>query len=161
MDVRYSLFAVFCGSSLVSLEVFCSAQILLIVQITIIRHSVFFFVLFLYISSFWNLEICSYRFHLSFPVFFFCSLSCPPFYSFLFFFLFPVLFCFLCLFTLFSGLPFCFLFKSAILSFSLFLLLYSICFSLIFYYYSIYSLSIILHRFRSLYLILLCYLFCS
>ena len=45
--------------------------------------------------------------------------------------------------------------------FSLFLLLYSVCFSLILCYFSICFLSISLHLFRSFYLILLCYLFCS
>ena len=64
------------------------------------------------------------------------------------------------LFALFSDLPYCFLFKSVILSFSL-LLLCSVCFSLKLYSYSICSLSISRHTFRSLYLILLCYLFCS
>ena len=57
----------------------------------------------------------------------FCSLSCPS-YIFLLFFLFIVLFSPLCLFTLFSNLPYCFLFISAILSF-------------LFSYYSILSAS--------------------
>ena len=39
--------------------------------------------------------------------------------------------------------------------FSVFLLLYSVCFWLMFYYYSICSLSVILHLFRVLYLILM------
>ena len=67
----------------------------------------------------------------------------------------------LCLFTLFSDLPYGFLFKSVILSF-------------VFPYYSVLSASPLcsvpiqsvlflssLHPFRYLYLILLCYLFCS
>ena len=53
----------------------------------------FFFLLFSYVSSFWNLEAWLYMFLLFFFVFFYlCSLSCPSFYSFLLFFLFPVLF---------------------------------------------------------------------
>ena len=53
----------------------------------------FFFLLFFYISSFWNLEISCYLFLLFFPSFVpFCSLSYSSFYSFLLFFLFPVLF---------------------------------------------------------------------
>ena len=45
--------------------------------------------------------------------------------------------------------------------FSLFVLLCSVCFSLMLYSHSICSLSISLHLFRSLYLIILRYLFCS
>ena len=53
----------------------------------------FFFLLFSYVSSFWNLEAWLYMFLLFFFVFFYlCSLSCPSFYSFLLFFLFPALF---------------------------------------------------------------------
>ena len=91
-----------------SLKVFSPAQILFIVQATAIRHSVFFFLFLFYISSFWNLEICSYLFILFFPVFLLSfstllSIPCSVFS--------------LCLSTLFSDLPYCFLFKSAILSF--------------------------------------------
>ena len=87
----------------------------------------------------------------------FCFLSCPSFDSFRLFFLLPVLFspsvyslCFLIFFIIFFSNLLSFLF------FSFFLPLCSVCFSLIFYYYSICSLSV-----RALYLILLCYLFCS
>ena len=79
-----------CGSSLVSLEVFSRAQILLMVQTTAICHSNFSFSSF-FISLFWNLEICSSLFLLFIPVFF-SALSCPSFYSFLLLFLLPVLF---------------------------------------------------------------------
>ena len=58
-------------------------------------------------------------------------------------------------FPLLSSFQICYSF------FSLFLLLYSVCFSLILCYFSICFLSISLHLFRSFYLILLCYLFCS
>ena len=69
-----------------------------------------------YISSFWNLETCSCLFLLSFCVFFSALYLIHP--SILFCFSFCFLFCPpLCLFTLFSNLPYCFLFKSAILSF--------------------------------------------
>ena len=87
---------------------------------------------------------------------FYC-LSFPSFYSFLLFFQFPVLFSlsvYLIFFLIFlivffsNLLPFLFFF--------LFLLFYSVCFFLMFYYYSICSLSV-----RTLYLILLCYLFCA
>ena len=107
----------FRGSLLVSLVVFSPAQILLIVQTTAIRH--------FYISLFWNLEICSYLF---FSVFFFALYLIHP--SILFYSSLCPLFCSLalCLFTLFSDLPFCFIFRSAVLSF-------------LFSYYSILSAS--------------------
>ena len=57
----------------------------------------------------------------------FCSLSCPSYY-FQLVFLFPVLFSPSLFFTLFSDIPYCFLFKSTILSF-------------LFSYYSILSAS--------------------
>ena len=68
----------------------------------------------------------------------------------------------LCLFTLFSDLPYGFLFKSVILSsvFSYYSVL-SASPCLMLCSYSICSLSISLHPFRYLYLILLCYLLCS
>ena len=86
----------------------------------------------------------------------FCSFLC----SFLLFFLFPVLFSpsvysfyfLISLIVFFSDLL-SFLFSFPITLFCLF--------SLMLYYYSICSLSISLHLFRSLYLILLCHLFCS
>ena len=76
----------------------------------------FFFFLFFYISLFWNLEICFYLFLLFFLVFFSALYLVHPI---LFYSSFCSLFCLftLCLFTLFSDLPYCFLFKSAILSF--------------------------------------------
>ena len=57
--------------------------------------------------------------------------------------------------------PLLFSFQNYYPFFPLLLLLYSVSFSLILYYYSICSLSISLHLFRSLYLILFSYLFCS
>ena len=87
----------------------------------------------------------------------FFSLSCPSFYSFLLFFLFPVLFSPSVIFWS----PLLFSFQICYPFFSLFLLLCSVCFSLMLCSYSICSLSISLHPFRYLYLILLCYLFCS
>ena len=99
----------------------------------------YFFLLFFYVSS-QNFKTCCYLFLLFFPVFF-SALSFPSFYSFLLFFLFPVLFSpsvysfysLISLIVFFSNL-------SAILSF-LFSLLYFVCFSLMLYYYSICSLS--------------------
>ena len=67
----------------------------------------------------------------------------------------------LCFFTLLLIPPLLFSFQICYPFFSLFLLLYSVCFSLMLYYYSICCLSISLHLFSSLYLILLCYHFCS
>ena len=68
----------------------------------------FFFLLFFYISSFWNLEICcSVLFVLSCVLF--CYLSFPYFYSFLLSI--PCSVFSLCLFTLFSDLLYCFLFN--------------------------------------------------
>ena len=69
-----------CGSSLVSLEVFSQAQILLMVQTTAICHSNFYFSSF-FISLFWNLEICSSLFLLFIPVFFSAILSILLFFS--------------------------------------------------------------------------------
>ena len=76
----------------------------------------FFFFLFFYISLFWNLEICFYLFLLFFLASFSALYLVHPI---LFYSSFCSLFCLftLCLFTLFSDLPYCFLFKSAILSF--------------------------------------------
>ena len=72
------------------------------------------------------------------------------------------LFCFLPLFIHFIfWSPLLFSFQICYPFFSLFLLIFFVCFSLMLYYYSICSLSSSLHLFRSLYLILLCYLFCS
>ena len=76
-----------------------------------------FFLLFFYISLFWNLEICSYLFLLFFPMFLFALYLDHP--SILFYSSFCSLFRFLplYLFTLFSEFSYCFLFKSAILYF--------------------------------------------
>ena len=100
-----------CGSSLVSLEVFSPAQILLIVQTTAIRHLAFPFspiAIFLH-SGIWKLI---YLFFLLFSALYLVN-PCILVYS-----CFGSLVCSLplCLFTLFSDLP-CFLFKSAIASF--------------------------------------------
>ena len=73
-----------CGCSLVSLEVHSPGQFLLIVQTTPLRHSDFSsssFSIFLYFGI---PSVLSYVL--------FCSPSCLPFYSFLLFFLLPVLF---------------------------------------------------------------------
>ena len=92
-----------CGSSFVSLEVFSLAQISLVVQTTVIRHSVFF--LLFYISSLWNLKIRSYLF----SSVFFSALSCSSIYTFYCF-----LFCSLSLVIHFnSDFPW-FIFKSAV-----------------------------------------------
>lgn len=118
-----------------------------------------FFLPFFYISSFWNLEIYLYMFLLLFFVFFSAPYLVHPsstFYS---------SFC-----SLFSSLPlFIHLIFWSPLMFSflichpffLFMLLYSACFSLNFYYYPYCSLSVVLHLSTALYLALLCYLFCS
>ena len=131
---------------------------MLIRQTTAMRHSIFYFSSFsmflqsrisksVVISSFCSF-LCSFLFSIFFILFFSTLLSIPcSIFS-------------LCLFTLFSD-PLLFSFQNCYPFFSLFLLLYSVCFSLILYYYSICSLSISLHLFRSLYLILFCYLFCS
>ena len=146
------------GSSLVSLEVFprhksCwSCRQLL--------HITLFFISPLFLSLF-NLEFQNLLSSLPsvLSCVLFCSLSFIS-YSFLLFFY--SLFCFLPLFIHFIfWSPLLFSFQICYPFFSLFLLLCSVCFSLMLYYYSICSLSISLHLFRSLYLILLCYLFCS
>ena len=132
-----------------------SAQILLIVQTTAIRHSIFYFSSFsMFIQSRISkpVVICSFLFfsplYLFHPTLFYSS-----FYS---------LFCFLPLFIHFIfWSPLWFSFQICYPFFSLFLLLCSVCFSLMLCSYSICSLSISLHPFRYLYLILLCYLFCS
>ena len=124
-----------CGCSRVSLEVHSPAQFLLIVQTTPLRHSDFSFSSFSILLYFGIPSVLSYVL--------FCSPSCLSFYSFLFFFLLPVLFSpsVYSLYFLVSLI----VFLSNLLSFLfffLFLLLYSVCFSLIFYYYSICSLSV-------------------
>ena len=95
-----------------SLEVISPAQILLIVQTTAINHSNFSFSSF-YNSLFWNLEICSNLFLLFFSALYLVHPSILFYSSFCF------LLCFLplYLFTLFSNLTYCFLFKSAVLFF--------------------------------------------
>ena len=139
-----------CGSLLVSLEVFSPAQILLIVHTTVIHHSVFSFSSFFYISSFWNLEICSCLYSsllsiLLILLFFPTLLSAPC----------SVLS--VCLFTLFSDLTYCFIFIFAVLSFlfSYYCILSASSLWPIMFY-SICSLIVILHLLRTLYLILLC-----
>ena len=100
-----------------SLEVISPAQILLIIQTAAICHSNISFSSF-HNSLFWNLKICSHLFlYLFFPVFFSALYLIHP--SILFCYSFCSLFCFLslCLFTLCSDVSYCFLFKSAILSF--------------------------------------------
>ena len=130
----------------------------MIVYTTAILRLVFSFSSFFYIHSFYNFEICCYLFLLIFSVFFSVLYLIHP--SILFQSSFYSLFCYLSLFMyLFSDLLDCFPLKCTIF-FSLFLLLYSISFSLMFYYYSICSLSDNLHLFRSLFVILLSYHFC-
>ena len=91
--------------------------------------------------------------HFSSPFFLSCTLFYSSFYS---------MFCFLPLFIHFIfWSPLLFSFQICYPFFSLFLLLCSVCFSLMLCSYSICSLSISLHHFRYLCLILLCYLFCS
>ena len=101
------------------------AQILLIVQSAAIRHSDFpfsSFSIFLY-SGIYKKLFLSAPSVLSCVLY--CSLSCPSFYFFLLFFLLTVFS--LSLFVHFSC-HFCYTF------FSLVLVLYSVCFSLMFYY---------------------------
>ena len=141
LNINLSYCCSFCGSSRVSLEVFSPTQILLIVQTTAMRHSVFSF------SSF--SIFLQFRIQKSVVICSFCS-----------YFLFPV-FCFLPLFIHFISWSPLFSFQICYFFFSLFVLLYSVCFSLMFFFYLICSLSISLHLVRSLYLILLCYVFCS
>ena len=147
-----------CGSSLVSFEVF-PQQNLVDRADNCYRSLYFLFLLFFYVYSIWNFKIFCYQFVVFFPVFlsalyiFHPTLAFSSFYS---------LFCFLPLFIHFIvWSPLLFPFQICYSFFSLFLLICSVCFSLLLYYYSICSLSISLHLFRSLYLILLCYLFCS
>ena len=119
-----------------------------------------FFLLFFYISLLWNLEICSYLFLLFYLVFF--STLCPAHPFILFYSSFCFLFCSLPLFINFIfWFILLFSFQICYPFFSILLLLYSVCFSLLFYYYSICSVSVILHLFRALYLTRLCYVFCS
>ena len=137
-------------------------QILLIVQTTAIRHSIFCF------SSFF---LCLFNLEFQYLLLcvpsvlscvLFCSLSLSLFHPTFFYSSFYSLFFFLPLFIHFIfWSPLLFSFQDFYHFFSLFLLLCAVCFSLMLYYYSICSLSISLHLFRSLYLLLLCYLFCS
>ena len=147
-----------CGSSLVSLEVFpphksCwSCKQLLFATL--------FFILPLFLCLF-SLEFQNLL--LSVPSVFSCVLfsALYLFHPTLFYSSFYSLFCFLPLFIHFIFWSPLFSFQICYPFFSLFLLLCSVCFSLMLYYYSICSLSISLHFFRSLYLILLCHLFWS
>ena len=132
-----------CSSLLVSLEVFPQHN-LLIVQTT--GYTTSFYFLFLLFFCLFNLEFQNLL--LSAP----SVLSCVLFCAILSILLFSTLLSIpcsvfsLCLFTLFSDLPYCSLFQICYPFFSLFQLLCSVCFSLILYYYSICSLSISLHR---------------
>ena len=114
-----------------SLEVLSPAEVLLIVQTTAIRHSVFSFcpLLYFFILEFKNLLLsvlfCALFYSLSFhPSTLFSSSFC-------------FLFCSLplCLFNLFSNIPYYFIFKSAVLSFlfSYYSILsaYPLCFTII------------------------------
>ena len=133
------------------------AQILLIMQTTAVCHSTFYFSSFsMFIQSRIpkSVVMCS----LFFPMFF---SALYPFHPTHFYSSFYFLFCFLPLFIQFIFLSPLFSFQICYPFFSLFLLLCSVCFSLMLCSYSICSLSISLHPFRYLYLILLCYLFCS
>ena len=91
------------------------AQILLIVQTTAVSHYIFYF------SSF--SMFIQYRISKSFVICSFCSFLCSFLFSIFSILLFSTLLSIpcsvfsLCLFTLFSDLPYCFLFKSVILSF--------------------------------------------
>ena len=103
------------GSSLVSLEVFPQHNLLIVQTTAILCHSIFFISpLFLFIQS---------RISKSVVICPFCSFLCSFVLSFLSILLFSTLLSIpcsvfsLCLFTLFSDLPYCFLFKSVILSF--------------------------------------------
>ena len=135
-----------CGSSLVSPQHKCCWLCRQLLYVS------FFFLLFF---CFFNLEISDLL--LSVPSVFswilFCSLSCPSFSSFYYLFSSPPLFIHYIFWS-----PFLFSFQICYPFFSLYPLLDSVCFSLMFYYYSICSLSISLHLFKSFYLILLCYL---
>ena len=120
------------------------------------RHTSISFcsLLFFYISSFWDLEICSYL------LCFFCSFLCS--------FLLSILSILQLLSTLLSLLvqlifwfPLLSSFQICSPFFSPFLLFYCFCFSVMFYYYSIWLLSVIHHLFRALCLILFCYIFYS
>ena len=148
-------FCASCGSSLVSFEVFpqhksCwSCRQLLYVPLFFISS------LFLCLFNLESVVICS-----------FCSfLFFSPLYIFhptLFYSSFYSMSCFLPLFIHFIfWSPLLFSFQICYPFFSLFVLLCSVCFSLMLYSHSICSLSISLHLFRSLYLIILRYLFCS
>ena len=106
--------------SRVSLEVFSPAQQILLGNSYMSLR--FFFLPFLYFSSFWNLKNCFYQFLLYFSVFF-SSL----------------------------GLVFLQIYYPLI---SLFLSLYSVCFSLMFYNCLICFLSVILHLVRALHIYL-------
>ena len=115
-----------------------------------------FFSLFFYISLFWNLE--------SILIYSFCSFLCSFLLSILSILLFfstllsaPCSVFSLSIYSLYFLNPLI-VFFSNLLSFiflSLFLLLYSVCFSLMFYYYSICSLSV-----RALHSYLFCSCFC-
>ena len=103
-----------CGSSLVLLRYFPS-KILLIVQTTAIGHSIFYFSSFSMfiqsriLKSFVISSLCSFQ--CSFPLSIYSILLLPSLLSI------PCSVFSLCLFTLLSDLPYCFLFKSVILSF--------------------------------------------
>ena len=139
-----------CGFFFVSHKVFSTAQVLLFMQTTAIHHSVFSLSssLYVFILEFRNLSL-SVPSVLSWVLF--CSLSCSTFYSFLLFFLFPVLFSSTLLIYFIFWSPSLFSFQTCCSFFSLFKLLHSACRSHMFYYYSICCLSVILYLFRALF----------
>ena len=150
------------NSSLVPLEVYFPAQILLILQTTAIYTSlIFFFLPLSYFSSFWNLEIYFYLFLLIFTVFFSALFLFILLCSFLLFFLFLVLFSS----TLFIHCIFWFLLFSFQICYSFLfpccsiLPTYPLCSiaieSVLFLLFFIFSSSSVI----LLYLILICYLF--
>ena len=126
------------------LELLSPAQVLLIEQNTATHIAQFFFSLLSIFSSFWNLKVCFYQFILYFSVFFSALYLVHPSLLFLFCFLFPVLSPRLCFYSFYFLIFLFFFFKSAFLSFFFFY-----CFSFMFCYYSICSLSVILHPFRN------------
>ena len=145
------------GSSLMSLEVFPQHNLLIVQTTAILCHSIFFISpLFLFIQS---------RISKSVVICPFCSFLCSFVLSFLSILLFSTLLSIpcsvfsLCLFTLFSDLPYCSFFQICYPFFSLPITLLSaspLCSITI---QSV--LFLLVFIFRSLYLILLCYLFCS
>ena len=125
------------------LELFSPAQVLLIEQNTATHIAQFFFSLLSIFSSFWNLKVCFYQFILYFSVFFSALYLVHPSLLFLFFFLFPVLSPRLCFYSFYFLIFLVFFFQIC------FPFFFFYCFSFMFCYYSICSLSVILHPFRN------------